>query len=408
MSELAKQNNPELRFAEFKNDWEVKTLGDFFTFKNGINADKSMYGQGHKFINVLDIINDQPIVYSGIIGSVSVSEAELKKNEVVYGDILFQRSSETREEVGQNNVYLDPNLSATFGGFVIRGRPISNFNSIYFNLLLKTQAARKDITAKSGGSTRYNVGQESLSTVKVNIAPSIPEQEKIAVFLSATDEKIVQLQEKKTLLEAYKKGCMQKLFSQTLRFKDDNGNDYPDWACINAGELFQNISNKNHSGELPILAITQDMGATLRDNLEKDIFSSADSVQSYKIVEPGDFIISLRSFQGGLEYSKILGICSPAYTILRSTKPICDGFFKNYFKKEDFISRLSATVVGIREGKQISYGAFSTLTLPFPSLEEQQKIADFLSAIDDKITHATAQLEHAKTFKKGLLQKMFV
>jgi type I restriction enzyme, S subunit len=95
---------PALRFPDFDGDWLTGKLGDVFTFKNGVNADKSMYGSGRKFINVMDVIADAPIYHDAIIGSVEISDKEFAKNEVVFGDILFQRSSETREEVGQSNI----------------------------------------------------------------------------------------------------------------------------------------------------------------------------------------------------------------------------------------------------------------------------------------------------------------
>ena len=153
MTQPETQNVPTLRFPEFDGDWESKTLGEFFTFKNGVNADKSAYGTGRKFINVLDIISEAPITSDNIIGSVEISDREFEKNEVRYGDILFQRSSETREEVGQSNVYVDHENTATFGGFVIRGRPGTTIEPEYFHNLLKTWRVRKDMTARSGGST---------------------------------------------------------------------------------------------------------------------------------------------------------------------------------------------------------------------------------------------------------------
>lgn len=403
-----KSNIPALRFPEFKGEWILENLGSHFTFKNGVNADSEAYGRGHKFINVLDIISDIPLIQDRIIGSVDISDETFKKNEVTYGDILFQRSSETREEVGQSNIYVDTKNNATFGGFVIRGRPITEQIPEYFHYLLKTSKVRKDITSRSGGSTRYNIGQESLSDVSVDIAPTVLEQKKIADFLTAVDQKITQLTEKKSCLERYKKGVMQRLFTQRLRFHDTNGKPFPNWEIKKANDVFENYSNKDHDGTLPIVAVTQENGVVRRDGIGIDIKSSAESILSYKIIEVGDFVISLRSFQGGIEYSNIRGICSPAYTILRPKIKISDDFFKFYFKREDFISRLSETVIGIRDGKQISYSAFSGMKLSFPNVQEQQKIADFLTAIDDKITALGNQLTAAQDFKKSLLQKMFV
>lgn len=165
------KRKPELRFPGFDGEWEEKELGDFLSFKNGINASKEQYGRGVKFINVLDILNNDFITHDKIIGSVDIDEDTLSKNEVGYGDIVFQRSSETREEVGLANVYLDREKKATFGGFVIRGQKIENYNPVFMNFLLKTGMARKEITSKSGGSTRYNVGQKILSSVKVVLPP---------------------------------------------------------------------------------------------------------------------------------------------------------------------------------------------------------------------------------------------
>lgn len=181
------------------------------TFKNGINAERHQYGKGMKFINVLDIINNNCITYDKIIGAVEVSVKELQINEVGYGDILFQRSSETREEVGQATVYLDEK-KATFGGFVIRGKAIAEYNPAFMNYLLKTSKARKEITDKSGGSTRYNIGQETLKEVKIFL-PCMEEQEKIAHFLTAIDEKINYSSNQIQNTRQYKQALLQQLFN---------------------------------------------------------------------------------------------------------------------------------------------------------------------------------------------------
>jgi len=182
-------NVPNLRFPEFTGEWEEKKLGNLLEFKNGINASKEQYGRGVKFVNVLDILNNDFLNYEKIIGFIDIENSTLSKNSVEYGDILFQRSSETREEVGTANVYLDKENTATFGGFVIRGKKIGNYDPIFLNNLLKTNTTRNSITSRSAGSTRYNVGQDTLSSVEIYI-PLLSEQEKISRFLSLIDERI--------------------------------------------------------------------------------------------------------------------------------------------------------------------------------------------------------------------------
>jgi type I restriction enzyme S subunit len=124
-------------------------------------------------------------------------------------------------------------------------------------------------------------------------------------------------------------------------------------------------------------------------------------------VEIGDFIISLRSFQGGIEYSLYHGICSPAYIILRKRVPIVEEYYKHYFKTSKFIQDLNKNLEGIRDGKMVSYSQFSAITLPKPDNKEQQKIVDCLSSIDNLITEQAKKIEALKLHKKGLMQGLF-
>ena len=207
------KTSPKLRFREFQNngEWKEKLLDELLEFKNGINASKEQYGKGIKFINVLDILQNEFITHEKIIGSVDVSEDIANNFSVNYGDILFQRSSETQEEAGTANVYLDKEHAATFGGFVIRGKKIGEYDPVFLNKLLKTETIRHDISSKSGGSTRFNIGQEILSSIKIFL-PSLNEQQKIADFFSSLDKLISGQTEKIILLRLHKKGLMQQLF----------------------------------------------------------------------------------------------------------------------------------------------------------------------------------------------------
>lgn len=171
--------------------------------------------------------------------------------------------------------------------------------------------------------------------------------------------------------------------------------------------IFEPISNKNHDSDLPVLAITQEHGAIPRDQIDYNVSVTDKSLESYKVVEIGDFIISLRSFQGGIEYSLYHGICSPAYIILRKRVPIVDQYYKHYFKTERFIQDLNKDLEGIRDGKMVSYSQFSAIILPKPDRKEQQKIADCLSSLDDLIAAEDKKLEALKAHKRGLMQKLF-
>ena len=181
-----------------------------------------------------------------------------------------------------------------------------------------------------------------------------------------------------------------------------------EWKMVYGDELFEPIVNKNHDSDLSILAITQDNGAIPRDDINYNVIVSDKSIQGYKIVEIGDFIISLRSFQGGIEYSRYKGLCSPAYIILRKRfNEVCDDFYRYYFKSYKYIQDLNRNIEGIRDGKMISYKQFSGIKIPFPRFTEQQKIADCFVSIDKEIDATKRKLEQLKEYKNGLMQRLF-
>ena len=405
---------PKLRFKEFGGCWENTSFQSLFTFKNGINASKEQYGSGTKFINVLDIINNpNGITYDSIIGSVQVFQKDIDKNLVNYGDVVFQRSSETREEVGQSNVYLSKE-PVVFGGFVIRGSARVPYDPLFMNGLLKTDKVRDQITQLSGGSTRFNIGQDSLNKVSVFL-PSKEEQTKIASFLSNVDDKISQLTQKHQLLSQYKQGMMQKLFSQQIRFKADDGSEFGEWEetvlekigaflkgkgiskadivedgftpCIRYGELY------THYGEV----ISKVISATNLE-IENLILSKANDVL---IPASGETQIDIATASCVLHDDVAL---SGDLNIFRTKE---NGVFLSYLIR----SHLKMQIAQLAQGNSVVHLYSSQLKgvrLNLPCLEEQTKIANFLSAIDQKIEVVAQQIEQAKQWKKGLLQQMFV
>lgn len=179
------------------------------------------------------------------------------------------------------------------------------------------------------------------------------------------------------------------------------------WETAGGDRLFRQVNNREAPSGLPILAITQEHGAIPRDMIGYHVSVTEKSLETYKEVLPGDFIISLRSFQGGIESSEYHGICSPAYVILRKRGDLCGQFYKQYFKSHDFILQLTKNLEGIRDGKMISYKQFSDLQLLHPSLPEQQKIADCLASADALIEARGRKVKALKAHKKGLMQQLF-
>tara|TARA_Y100001968_G_scaffold316976_1_gene345434 strand:+ start:1669 stop:2898 length:1230 start_codon:yes stop_codon:yes gene_type:complete len=237
--------------------------------------------------------------------------------------------------------------------------------------------------------------------------PPLPEQKKIAQILSTWDKAITTTEQLLDNSQKQKKALMQQLLTGKKRLLDNNGVRFSgEWKLLKASELFKTISRKNNSETEELLAVTQDQGVLPRSMLERRVVMPDGSTQSYKLVVPGNFIISLRSFQGGLEYSNYRGLVSPAYTVLEPIRTINDEFYKQYYKSYDFIGHLAVAVIGIRDGKQISYSDFSFLKLPYPGLEEQQKIAAVLSGADQEISALQQKLDTLKQEKKALMQQL--
>jgi type I restriction enzyme S subunit len=384
---------PKLRFKEFDREWEEKTLGQLFTFKNGLNSSKEKYGSGIKFINVMDIIGAEVITYDSIIGKVEVTDKELKKNEVIYGDVLFQRSSETREEVGQANIYVDKEQNAVFGGFVIRGRKKMEYEPYFINYLLKTTASRKEITTKSGGSTRYNVGQESLEQARI-VLSNFEEQQKIASFLTAVDKKLQQLTTKKEQLEHYKKGVMQQLFSQQLRFKDDDGNDFPDWEEKRLGDIASKKSSNISAN-------------TIQENIgDYKLYGASGYLKSINFYREEKAFISI--VKDGAGVGRTL-LCKPKSSVLGTLDIISPKIKVNLYFLFSVLNniRFEKYIIGSTI-PHIYFKDYSKEIITIPSLKEQQKITAYLSSLDDKIETVAGQIDKTQEFKKGLLQQLFV
>ncbi len=400
MSNKKKNNNvvPKFRFPEFQKEkeWDKKKLGELLEFKNGINASKEQYGKGIKFINVLDIIQNTFITYDKIIGSVEISEKEISKNEVCYGDIVFQRSSETREDAGQANVYLDKEKTAVFGGFVIRGKMKSEYEPMFMNYLLKTSFVRKEITSRSAGSTRYNIGQDALNEVEI-LFPSFPEQQKIAACLTSLDDLIQTQNEKLDFLKVHKKGLLQQLFPAEgervprLRFSEFVGkwNEIELSNCLDYLQPTKYlVESAKYNNSYPTPVLTAGKTFILGYTNEKDgVFN-----KGLPVIIFDDFTTASKFVDFPFKAK------SSAMKILLEKK----GYNIRFIYESMQIMKFEK---GVHKRHWISI--FSKLKIAIPTLKEQQKIAECFYSLDKLIKEQTERITSLKAHKKGLMQQLF-
>ena len=351
-------------------DWEVKVLGDLCdSIKSGNNKEKVNKGK-------------YPVYGStGIIGYTDIS---------VYDGLMILIA-----RVGANAGFtycVDGKYDVSDNTLILNVKSCYNFNFAYNQLLFY------NLNKLVFGSGQPLVTAGQLKSLKI-LLPSLSEQQKIAEIFNVWDkaiEKQTQLIEK---LELHKKGLMQQLLTGKKRLPGFSG----EWKRVKAGLLFGSSSIRSNKLE-PLLSVTQDKGVVPRDMLETRVTMPNGDLSSFKLVDVGDFVISLRSFEGGLEYSKYRGIVSPAYTVLKKKTDLSDVFYKVYFKSNDFIQRLAVAVIGIRDGKQISYSDFCYIKIPYPSLQEQNAIANVFVSCDDEILLAKQKLNRFQQQKKGLMQ----
>ncbi|MCR5862685.1 restriction endonuclease subunit S [Flavobacterium sp. J372] len=384
-----------MRFPGFEGEWEVKKLVDVAKIIGGGTPDTNIeeYWNGN-----IQWFTPSEIKSSFVTKSNrTITELGLKRSSAKLlpkGTILLT----TRATIGEVAIANEQcSTNQGFQSLIVN----DTTNNIFISNWIKHN--KNEFIKRANGSTFSEISRSEIEDIEVFI-PSINEQEKIASLLSLIDERIQTQSKIIEQLETLIKGLSEKLFSQKLRLRGFT----QEWTTKSGDEIFTNISNKNHDSDLPILAVTQEYGAIPRNLIDYNVTVTEESVSGYKVVEKGDFIISLRSFQGGIEYSEYDGICSPAYVILRPVIPVDRTFYKYYLKTGSYIINLNKRLEGIRDGKMISYKYFSEILLPFPSHKEQTAIAKFLSSIDGKRRMEKSLLDGYQSQKRYLLQNLFI
>lgn len=377
--------------TEIPSDWEIRRLGDFVEKIVGggtPSREKIEYWNGNIYwATVKDFTNFNSLQTQETITDVGLKNSA--SNVIPKGTVI----TATRMALGKAvkfdiDVAINQDLKAIF--------PKSNLDSDFLCYWFEHNLTT--IEGLGNGSTVKGISLDELKNIKFYSVP-LPEQKAIAKVLSAADAAIHTTEKLIAQKELRKKWLMQQLLTGKKRLKGFEG----EWKKLGAGEIFKSITKNGFVNE-ELLSATQDRGMIPRTMLEGRVTMPTTGTEGFKLVEVGDFVISLRSFQGGLEYSYYRGLVSPAYTVLKPKKPINEEFYKQYFKSHDFIGHLAIAVIGIRDGKQISYDDFCTVKIPYPSIEEQTAIAQVLQAADKEISLLKAKAEKLREQKKGLMQ----
>lgn len=376
--------------TEIPSDWEIVKVLDFgkvYTGNTPLTSEPDNYDGEYLFVSPGDLSD---VKYIDKTEKTLSEKGFSTSRKFPKGSVLFTCIGSTIGKSGIASVDLTANQQ-------INAIVVNNMNSneyLYYQLEINVNR----IKLIAGEQAVPIINKSQFETIKLPKAP-LPEQRAIAQVLSTADAAIHTTEKLIAQKELRKKWLMQQLLTGKKRLKGFEG----EWKKLGAGEIFKSITKKGFADE-ELLSATQDRGMIPRTMLEGRVTMPTTGTEGFKLVEIGDFVISLRSFQGGLEYSYYRGLVSPAYTVLKPKKPINEEFYKQYFKSYEFIGRLATAVIGIRDGKQISYDDFCIVKIPYPSIEEQTAIAQVLQAADKEIGLLKAKAERLRELKKGLMQ----
>lgn len=372
-------------------DWKQYAFGDLYTErKESGNEDLPLL-----MVSIHSGVSDGEVDDAELPKKVKRIEDKSQYKKAISGDLVFNMMRAWQGAIG--TVRTTGMVSPAY----IVAEPNDKIYPLFMDYYARTPQMINQIDRQSYGVTdfRKRLYWDSFAPIGCTLPP-VEEQLKIAAILT-TQDKVIELKEKRL---AEKQRQKMYLMQQLLTGKKRLPGFYEAWSFPKAKELFQSVSDKDHNGDLAVLSSTQDRGIVPRNEVDIDIKYDACSLVNYKKVSKGNFVISLRSFQGGIEYSTYTGLVSPAYTVLSSRKEISDGYYKQFFKSTDYINRLNVAVYGIRDGKQISYEDFGSLRIPYPPIKEQDAIAEVLSTADHEINLLQQDIEQEKQKKKALMQ----
>lgn len=389
--------------------WQEITLGELFEFKNGINSDKESYGRGVKFINVMEVIYNSSITADKIKGSVQLDSEQLSNYLVKRGDVLFNRTSETREEIALSAVYLDDE-PVVFGGFVIRARPKRNLMDDNFKkYCFSSRSFREQAIEKGQGAIRTNIGQTNLEKIKLLIPP-VPEQKKISQFLFTWDKAIDNLQKLIQAKESLKQGFIKRLLTGEIKIKSFEGKwkhfSLKQLASIVSGGTPDTKKKEYWGGNIDWVTptdITALKGQRFIVHTERRITDAGLKNSSATLIPKNSVVVCTRATIGDCAINANPLTTNQGFKTLIPLN--IDSQFL-YYK----IRSLKSELIGKANGStflEISKSDLENIEIFIPeSTEEQTAIASVLGNLDDEIDILKKKLKRYQLQKSGLIEQL--
>ena len=386
------RNVPHLRFPEFEGEWEKCPLGK-------ISTKITKKNKGNTIQNVL--CNSATL---GLIPQNDYFDREIANSNntegyyvIEYGDFVYNPRKSVSAPYGPVNIY-----TGSIKGIISPLYLCFSVHSIMPSFLyyrFKSSVWFPYVYSHGDTGTRFDrvsIKDDVFFEMPIYM-PSSKEQIKIANLMALLDERITTQNKIIEDLKKLKCAIIEKVYSEI------QGKEY------SYGQLFDVINERNKQMEYSnILSASQEKGMVNRDDLNLDIQFERSNINTYKIVRKGDYVIHLRSFQGGFAFSDKLGVCSPAYTILRPNSLLEYGYLSNYFTSQRFIKSLVLVTYGIRDGRSINVDEWLRMKITIPPKEHQQYIVKVIGTFERKIEDEEAYAAQLSIQKQYLLRQMFI
>lgn len=399
---------PKIRFVGYNAEWKECILEDCLEICIELNS-KNLYDK-NDVLSVSDefgVVNQIKHLGRSYAGKSVAGYKVLKPHQIVY-----TKSPLRNKPYGiiKENTFQTGIVSVLYAVYNVKDYIYPNFIQRYFDPNSRINRYLLPLVNK-GAKNTMNISDETALKGKICIPTSTVEQTEICKYLGRIDTLISASTSRLASLKQIKAASLQAMFPQEgetvpkLRFKGFEG----EWEKAKADSIFKTFNEKNRP-DLPVLSATQDKGMVTRESIGYNIFHDKANEATYKHILTGQFVIHLRSFQGGFAHSEYEGIVSPAYTIMDfRDKELHDDYYWRYvFMSNEFIKRLELVTYGIRDGRSISYDEFKDMTFKVPCKAEQRAIASYFTNLDRQITLQSQRLEKLKQIKAACLDKMFI